>query len=168
MNLQTLEESNDVYRQTHEAHPDYFAGYSIVKYVYDIGNLIRDSNIETVIDYGCGKARAWKQYNLEALWELREAYLYDPGVAFYNTKPTYARDLVICTDVMEHIPEHLVDDVLADICSLAKKAMFLNISTRPATKRLVDGSNAHATVKPRMWWQQKINRLDKFVITKYT
>lgn len=168
MNLQTLEESNDVYRRTHEARPDYFKGYSIVKHVYDIGNLIKDSNIETVIDYGCGKARAWKQYNLEALWELRETYLYDPGVAFYDTKPICARDLVICTDVMEHIPEHLVDDVLADICSLANKAVFFNISTRPSTKILVDGSNAHATVKPQRWWQQKINRLDKFIITKYT
>lgn len=167
MNLQTLKESNEVYRQTHEIHPEYFMGYSIVEHISNIGNLIEKSNIQTAIDYGCGKALAWKRYNLESLWKLQEVCLYDPGVNGYSVKPTGARDLVICTDVMEHIPEHLIDGVLVDICSLANKAVFLSISTRLATKMLIDGSNAHATVKPRQWWQQKINRLDKLVITHY-
>jgi hypothetical protein len=68
---------------------------------------------------------------------------------------------------MEHVPEHLVDKVLADICRLANKAVFLNISTRPASKHLVDGSNAHATVKPAVWWQTKLDKLDKLIITHY-
>lgn len=168
MTTQTLQDSNELYRKTHEAHPDYFAGYSIMEYVFDIGQLIKFSNITTVIDYGCGKARAWKQYNLRQLWKLQEVQLYDPGVTEYALKPHTARDLVICTDVMEHVPEHLVDEVLADICRLANKAVFLNISTRPASKRLVDGSNAHATVKPAVWWQAKIDKLDKLVIVRFT
>lgn len=168
MTTQTLQDSNELYRQTHEAHPDYFAGYSIMEYVFDIGQLIKFSNITTVIDYGCGKARAWKQYNLKQLWKLHDVQLYDPGVTEYALKPYTARDLVICTDVMEHVPEHLVDEVLADICRLANKAVFLNISTRPASKLLVDGSNAHATVKPAHWWQAKIDKLDKLVIVRYT
>lgn len=168
MTIHTLQDSNELYRQTHEAYPDYFAGYSIMEYVFDIGNLIKHSNITTAIDYGCGKARAWKQYDLKLLWKLQEVQLFDPGVAKYAIKPTTPCDLVICTDVMEHIPEHLVDEVLTDICSLANKAVFLNISTRPASKTLVDGSNAHATVKPMHWWQNKIDKLNKFVIVRYT
>ena len=168
MNTQTLQDSHELYRLTHEQHPDYFAGYSIMEYVFDIGQLIKYSNITTAIDYGCGKARAWKNNNLKALWKLQDIQLYDPGVEEYAIKPYTPRDLVICTDVMEHVPEHLVDEVLADICRLAKKAVFLNISTRPASKLLVDGSNAHATVKPAAWWQAKINKLDKLVIVRYT
>ena len=168
MNTQTLQDSNELYRKTHEAHPDYFAGYSIMEYVFEIGTLIKFSNINTVIDYGCGKARAWEQYKLKQLWKLRDVQLYDPGVHEYAVKPLVARDLVICTDVMEHVPEHLVDEVLVDICRLANKAVFLNISTRPASKLLVDGSNAHATVKPAAWWQTKIDKLNKLIIVKYT
>lgn len=168
MTLQTLKESNDVYRQTHEAQPDSFKGYSIRDHTSTIGNLIRHSNIKTVIDYGCGQAGAWKQYDLKSLWRLEEVCLYDPGVEKYSVNPTYERDLVVCVDVMEHIPEHLVDQVLFDVCSLAEKAIFFSISTRPATKKLINGVNAHLTVKPREWWQEKINCLDKLVITKYT
>jgi len=108
-----------------------------MEYVFDIGQLIKFSNITTAIDYGCGKARAWKNYNLKQLWKLHDVQLYDPGVDEYALKPATPRDLVICTDVMEHIPEHLVDEVLADICRLANKAVFLNICTRPASKLLV-------------------------------
>lgn len=168
MTIQTLADSNELYRQTHEAHPDHFAGFSIMEYVFDIGTLIKYSNVTTVIDYGCGKARAWKQHNLKALWKLTDVQLYDPGVEEYALKPYTPRDMVICTDVMEHVPEHLVDEVLTDICRLANKAVFLNISTRPASKLLVDGSNAHATVKPAAWWQKKIDALDKFVVVRYT
>lgn len=165
--MQTLQDSHELYKQTHQAHSDYFAGYSIMEYVYDIGELIKHSNITTAVDYGCGKARAWNQYNLTELWKLHSAFLYDPGVPEFSSRPI-AGDLVICIDVLEHVPEHLVDEVLADINSLANKAIFLNISTRPANKLLVDGTNAHATVKPAHWWQRKIDRIDKLVITHYT
>lgn len=168
MNTQTLQDSNELYRKTHEAHPNYFGGYSIMECAFEIGTLIKFSNISTAIDYGCGKARAWEEYKLRQLWKLRDVQLYDPGVVEYAVKPLAARDLVICTDVMEHVPEHLVDEVLVDICRLANKAVFLNISTRPASKLLVDGSNAHATVKPAAWWQTKIDKLNKLIIVKYT
>lgn len=168
MNIQTLNESYEVYKQTHEKYPDYFAGFSIMEYVFEIGDLIKKSNITSVLDYGCGKARAWKQYNLKQLWKLHDVKLFDPGVEEYAIKPLTGCDLVICTDVMEHVPEHLVDTVLADVCRLANKAVFMNISTRPASKTLTDGTNAHATVRPAQWWQAKIDKLDKLVMVRYS
>lgn len=164
----TLDESNDLYRQTHEKHPDYFAGFSIMEYVFDIGELIKHSNITTALDYGCGKARAWKQYNLRHLWKLHEVAFYDPGVAEFANMPGNKRDIVLCIDVLEHVPEHLIDEVLDNLDRLSKKAIFLNICTRPASKTLVDGSNAHATVKPASWWQSKLDRINKLVIVHYT
>lgn len=168
MNTQTLKESHEIYRLTHEKHPDYFAGFSIMEYVFEIGELIKHSNVVSVIDYGCGKARAWKEYDLQRLWKLHDVQLYDPGVEQYALKPYTPRDMVICTDVLEHVPEHLVDEVLEDINSLAKKVIFLNVSTRPAKKTLVDGTNAHATVKPMHWWQKKFDAMEKMVIVHYT
>ena len=168
MSTQTLKQSHEVYRQTHEKYPEFFAGYSIMEYVFEIGNIIKHTNISTVIDYGCGKARAWKEYNLQRLWNLRDVQLYDPGVEQYALKPYTPRDLVICTDVLEHVPEHLVDEVLGDISKLATKAIFFNVSTRLASKTLVDGTNAHATVKPAAWWQKKFDAMDKLVFVHYT
>ena len=167
MTTQNIQESNEVYRKTHEAYPNYFRGFSIRNCIADIGQLIKNSNIKTVTDYGCGQAGAWKLYDLKDLWQLQKVHLYDPGVEIYAQRPLPLHDLVICIDVMEHIPEHLVDKILTDICRSAKKAVFFNISTRPASKQLIDGSNAHATVKPRDWWQAKINKIDKLVIAHY-
>ena len=162
-----LQASHDLYRQTHDRYPDYFGGYSLVTFIHEIGYLIKHGNITTAVDYGCGKARAWKNYDLKRLWNLQEVQLYDPGVEQFAKRPT-ACDLVICTDVMEHVPEDVVDEVLQDVCSLANKAVFFNISTQPASKKLVDGSNAHATVRPRRWWQEKLSKLDKLAIAHYS
>jgi hypothetical protein len=168
MTISTLADSNELYRLTHKQHPEFFAGFSIMEYVFEIGQLVKQSNISTALDYGCGKARAWKERDLQRLWKLSKVGLYDPGVDQYSTKPEGKYDLVLCMDVMEHIPEHLVDEVLADICSYACKAVFFNICTRPASKVLVDGSNAHATVRTKQWWQKKIDSLDVLAFTYYT
>ena len=168
MNTHTLAESNELYRRTHKKHDDIFGGYSIMDHIHEIGHLIQHSNIYTVIDYGCGKARAHTKYNFKDMWKVKQLVLYDPGVEEFSIKPTTPADLVICTDVMEHVPEHLVDEVLADIDRLAKKAIFFNIATVPAGKKLIDGSNAHPTVQNAAWWQEKINKINKLVITHYS
>lgn len=165
---QTLADSHNIYRQTHDKYPEYFTGYSITDFIDEIGHLIKHSNIVTAIDYGCGKARAWNSFNLQGQWKLHKVDLYDPGFTPFSKRPEAPADLVICTDVLEHVPEHLVDEVLADLVFLSKKAIFVNISTRAASKTLVDGSNAHATVKPKHWWQAKLDKLDRLVVAHYT
>lgn len=158
--LQTLAEHHNVYKETHERYPDYFKGYSIMSYVTQIDMLIKHYQIKTVLDYGCGKGMGWAKYNLKDVWNLDRVVLYDPGVEQYATKPIEKSQLVICTDVLEHVPAHLIDDVLDDIDRCASDMIFLGISTRPATKQLVDGTNAHATVKPDEWWDKKLQRLN--------
>ena len=163
-----LQKSLDVYHQTHLKRTDYFRGNSLVGYISEIKGLIDHSNIKTCLDYGCGQAKAWSFHNLQQLFGLEKITLFDPGVDKYSSRPVEQADLVLCIDVLEHVPEKFVDEVLSDICSFAKKAIFLNISTRPASKRLVDGTNAHATVKPKQWWQSKIDSLDKHIIAHYS
>ncbi len=38
-----------------------FAGLSILSHIQIIGNCIRGSQSKTLLDYGCGKARAYEQ-----------------------------------------------------------------------------------------------------------
>ena len=165
---QTLEDWHAIYKQTYEKKPGHFQGRSLKAHIGNITNLIYNSNIETCLDYGCGPAWCWKEYNLRDLWKLRKAAFFDPGVEEFASRPQVPRDLVICIDVMEHIPEHLIDEVLDDINKLATKAVYFAISTRTSSKKLYDGETpAHITVRPESWWREKLKRIDKLVVVYF-
>ena len=66
----------------------------------------------------------------------------------------YRADVVINTDVMEHIPAEDINEVLGHIKSLSNN-VFFNISTRPANQKLPNGENAHCTVWSDEKWLRK-------------
>lgn len=150
--------SHQQYRIMHQ-NPSMFSGGSLRQFLPEITSLINSSNIHTVLDYGCGKAQCYKEYRLHSLWQVDDIKLYDPGVDLYSTPPNKKYDLTICTDVMEHVPEESVDQVLEHIASCTTKMAFFSISTRPAKKILPDGRNAHLTIKSPDWWIAKLNQL---------
>lgn len=80
---------------------------------------------------------------------------YDPAIKATNAMPKPA-DLVTCTDVLEHCEEDKLPAVLDHIRKLAKKAVYLVISTRPATKTLDDGRNAHICLHDEGWWLETL------------
>lgn len=150
--------SYEQYKILHR-NPGMFAGGSLKQFLPDITTLIQSSNVRTVLDYGCGKALCYKQYRLQDLWQVDDIKLYDPGVEAYSVPPVTKYDMTICTDVMEHVPEECVDQVLEHIASHTNKLAFFSISTRPAKKILPDGRNAHLTIKSPEWWIAKLEQL---------
>lgn len=68
-----------------------------------------------------------------------------------SERPTQ-HDLVVCSDVLEHIEMECLIDVIADLRSLTKKVLFVDVATRPAKKVLADGRNAHLIQKDGAWW----------------
>lgn len=166
--MNTLEDWHAIYKRTYEEKPGHFRGWSLKAHIGNLTNLIHNSNIESCLDYGCGPAACWTEYNLRELWGLRKAAFFDPGVEQFAARPKVPRDLVICIDVMEHVPEHLVDEVLDDINALATKVVYFAISTRTSSKKLYDNETpAHVTVKPESWWREKLKRIDKLVIVHF-
>ncbi len=85
-------------------------------------------------------------------WDVRE---YDPGIIGKDALPKPA-DLVIATDVLEHIEPELLGNVLEHIRSLARLGVFLNIATSPAREILPDGRNAHLIIRPPAWWREEL------------
>lgn len=120
-----------------------------------MGDAIAFADGGSILDYGSGKGT------------LREAILaqlpdadvrnYDPGIPEDAADPSPA-DLVICTDVLEHIePDHL-DAVLAHIFALARQRVILSWALTKAKRVLPDGRNAHLIIEPAKWWVRRIKR----------
>ncbi len=123
-------------------------GMSGRHYLADVLKLCDAYKTSDVLDYGCGKSTL--QINLP--YTIKQ---YDPAIKKYSALPNSA-DIVVCTDVLEHIEPELIDNVLSHIASLTKKAAYLVAATTPAQKTLSDGRNAHLLVKPTQWWINKI------------
>lgn len=150
----TLLNLTDQYRMMHEA--GHFPGFSVKQHVEAIGDLVKKTGSNTLLDYGCGKGRQYAELNLHRSWNISPS-LYDP--ATFPQKPEGKFDGVICTDVLEHIPEEDLPDTLSEIFGYARKFVFLSICCRPAKKVLPDGRNCHLTIKPEQWWLSLIESL---------
>lgn len=118
----------------------------VVEYAKKIG-------AQTVLDYGCGRGTLKTSAGIaESGLDVRE---YDPGIPGKDGAPDPA-DMIVCTDVLEHIETDLVDNVLEHLRSLTVKGAFFIIALKPAKFILPDGRNAHLTLWPATTWMRKL------------
>jgi 2-polyprenyl-3-methyl-5-hydroxy-6-metoxy-1,4-benzoquinol methylase len=118
------------------------------KWAPRVRELIETLRPSTILDYGCGQGALARALDIDILE-------YDPAIAGKTSLPDPA-DLVVCTDVLEHIEPECVGEVLDHLKALTKVALFAVISTRPAKKVLADGRNAHLVVQPWEWWRTQL------------
>lgn len=131
----------------HEINPYY--GISGSKYIEQVLHLSQKFNSTDILDYGCGKGTLAKSMP----FSIKE---YDPAVPGKDAVPGIA-DLVVCTDVLEHIEPEYIDNVLVDIARCTRKAGYFVINTLPARKTLPDGRNTHLIQRGKVWWAEKID-----------
>lgn len=129
------------------------------RYVDHVRMMAERYRITSILDYGCGK------HTLRtAMPEWVDFREYDPALPGFDTPPQPA-DMVVCTDVMEHIEPQFCDAVLDDIHRLATSGVLFVITMVPAEKPLPDGTNPHRICEDEWWWLQKLCprwRLDLF------
>lgn len=116
----------------------------------EIKELTERFNVSSVIDYGCGKGALSK--SLPGL-DWRE---YDPAIPGKDTPPTMAADMVVCTDVLEHVEEEYLEEVLEHIMELIGRVGYLIISLIRGGRKLPDGSPAHRLIKSSHEWYELI------------
>ncbi len=109
---------------------------------------------QSLVDYGCGQSILIDRLDLGYPVAL---YRYDPAIPAYAEKPDVKADLLINIDVLEHIEESDLDDVLADMRSMCREALII-VDTAPAKRVLPDGRNLHVTLKPHAWWSERIGK----------
>jgi hypothetical protein len=154
--LVSYEEALKLHEELHKKRV--FLGNSIKDHLNNIIELVDIYNVKTICDYGCGKAHCWIKMNLKETLGLDEVLLYDPCYEIYKKFPDKKVDMVICTDVMEHIPEDSVDYELKRIFDLTDGVIYFSISSVLSKKLLKKDVNAHLTVKDQKWWYNKIQK----------
>jgi hypothetical protein len=141
----------DLNKQLHAQNAHY--GTSGHKWARMVDGVAR--GMDDLLDYGCGKGTL--KTALETLNPPYVVHEYDPCMPGYDKAPS-AAEMVVCTDVLEHIEPGCLDAVLDDIQRLATKRVFLVVATRPAVKFLADGRNAHLIVENMEWWLPKLRQ----------
>lgn len=141
--------TEDYRKQLQEKHASMAWGKHGHSHAPEVDALLKQLGGRSVLDYGCGRATLAK-----ALPDVK-VFEYDPGVVGKDQLPKPA-DLVVCTDVLEHVEPALLDRVLRHIFLLAGRGAYLVIATRPARESLPDGRNAHLIVQPPEWWIAKL------------
>lgn len=119
----------------------------------EVIRCIEEYNIQSILDFGCGKGNVVKA--LKETYPNLTVYGYDPGRDSCNTLPNNV-DMIISTDVLEHIEPELLEETLLDLAKRTDKVMYHLIACHPAKKNLADGRNAHLIVETPDWWKNKL------------
>lgn len=142
------------------------------EYFLDVMKAVEEDGCKSVLDYGCGKGY------LIAL--IRDAMAsepprvpeglvrcegYDPAVQEYAELPAPA-DMVISTDVFEHIEPQNLETVLEHIAAAMIISGFFVIASNPAKAILPDGRNAHLIQEGEEFWKEKLQAVFPIVETK--
>lgn len=154
----------------------------VKKVVPYIDDLIKNKQrAVSILDYGCGQAlhtyklnySGWQNIpsfqnnTLTSYFEgmIQCHYCYDPAVPRYSVKPEKGMlfDMVVLADVMEHIPEEHIEEVIQEAMSYCKEdgLIMFTVSGNVAysnfpNKDGTPGENAHLTRKPLDWWKNVI------------
>ena len=121
-----------------------------------IDRLIIKYKIKSIIDYGCGKGDL--MFNIREKYPKIEVFGFDPGNPDFAILPTKQYQMIITSDVMEHIEPRFLNNVLEHINSLFTDIGYFYIATSPSKKDFSNGRNAHLIVAGPDYWREKIEK----------
>jgi 2-polyprenyl-3-methyl-5-hydroxy-6-metoxy-1,4-benzoquinol methylase len=125
----------------------------------------------SVLDLGCGRATLANYFDGYIGVDVSEYIInlnkekYPDKIFYHNSihNLQFLRnnkfDVVICADVMEHLPPNKVSSVLFQIFNLNTNKVALSISTRKSVFLTEDGKNLHLTVWTIEKWLSEIEKL---------
>lgn len=119
-----------------------------------LGLGIKQSREAGLDVWGCDLAdntKEWEGYGIQDYCTVAPAHqLPYPDESF---------DLVVCTEVMEHIPEHLAEPSLREAYRVGSDRFIYTICLEDETAPAGGIINSHITVKPIDWWLSLFNKV---------
>ncbi len=151
---------DDLIAQYRKIHQEKRYGYTSQNLFLLLMPFVQEISPKSLLDYGCGQSNlvfmlrdALDPDNTESV----TAYKYEPAIKELSSLPVEKADLVLNTDVLEHIPNEDLEPVIKKILSISGNALFV-ISNKEAKEILPDGTNAHCSVHPPEWWRELIEK----------
>lgn len=138
-----------------EIHSTKHYGSSAWLYLKQVTEIVKWLNPASILDYGCGRSDLASHFYLDGERVIKK---YDPAIPEYKDMPEGGFDLVICCDVMEHIPLRDVQRVFNEIITKSRRVVFV-ISLKLARAKLPDGQNAHVTILTKSEWMRWIKEV---------
>ena len=144
------------------AAADAFPGNELPNYVRPVRALIRGTGARTILDYGAGKGMQYTWpidvdgthfQSVQQFWGVDRIEMYEPALPGRDRLPSQSLDAVVCTDVLEHVPESDIPWIVDEMFSFARRFVFASVACYPAMARLPSGENAHCTVRSPAWWE---------------
>jgi SAM-dependent methyltransferase len=137
-----------------------------------VDDLMSNYDFKTVLDAGCGSGDVVryltsKGYDARGI-ELSKTVLEDfasdllkKGIVQQGSLTQLPFrdnefDVVFSSEVLEHINEEDIPQVVAELCRVSKEIIFLTISLRPSS----NFNKYHVNLKPRLWWENQFLKYD--------
>lgn len=132
------------------------------------------NNIKTILDVGVGKGHLFKKldnqkYTIEGIEPSKSAreILNDSRIkdAYSHKIPlrNQSFDLVVCLDVLEHIPSHLIEPSLKEINRISKKGAIISVAYH---SDLVENMELHISSMPFKEWEKRIKKFFRVIEKK--
>jgi len=126
---------------------------------YDFGTgsgkgakVLLDAGFNSVIGFDyCEQPSKW-------LAETNTGFMFVKAALHEMASDYVVADFGLCADVMEHLPEQIIDDALRNMQSLSK-TLYLGICTVEDMFGKTIGEQLHLTVRPCEWWLERIGKV---------
>jgi hypothetical protein len=118
--------------------------------------IVNKLHPKSILDFGCGKGSLVS--TLQKQYPDKTIFGYDPGNNQFKNLIHGKVDLLISTDVLEHVEPEFLD---ATLLTLKDKSKFFYhlIALSPSKVILPDGRNAHLIIQSKDWWITKFVQL---------
>ncbi|MBD3407215.1 MAG: methyltransferase domain-containing protein [Candidatus Lokiarchaeota archaeon] len=147
------------YPNTNSLYGSLCHGANVIKFIDQL-------DFDTVLDIGCGRAQfaslMLKRGKKVSACDISQSLIDQlsiSGVKFVccpmsDIKFNCTFDLVTAFDVLEHIPEDLIDQSLLELRRVTGKHAIVSVAWHEDEKW---GMDLHVTVKDESWWYDKLN-----------
>lgn len=125
------------------------------RYAGEVAKRLRER--DTVLDFGCANQDLSRV--LRANGVRVRVTGYDPAQPGLDRLPNEQFDIIVATDVMEHVEIEYLEPTLRWMERACRREMFFVINVKATGHLLSDGLDHHRIVQSKAWWLGTLERL---------